>query len=151
MPIANLGMLPSIAIKVGTVELDNHDLQTLKPGQWINDGVIMAYANLAALESMQHEYRNSSRTILLLDTRFAHKLAHYCAYKEISGIVQFQEVRLFASLTPFPLLTFIGSQICCSQVQHHLPSTFPLQQPLGLYYHRPSGCHHAFPGFSPPS
>jgi hypothetical protein len=125
MCVENSSMSPSIAIKVGTVQLDDRDMQTLLPGRWLNDAIIMAYANLAALESRERMYRNSSRTMLLLDTRFAHKLQHYGTYIQIAGMVEFQQVisipHIFSTVD-----VFTGSRIRRCQSQHHLPPASPV-------------------------
>jgi Ulp1 family protease len=76
----------------GGVTISQDDLKTLGPQEWVNDSIIMAYGNIASLESNTERYRNTARSMLLLDTRFATKLALKRGYKMLAGVAQFQTV-----------------------------------------------------------
>jgi Ulp1 family protease len=100
---------PSADITVGTVVLTKADLETLRAKEWINDAVIMAYANVAAVEAKVEPFKNTARQLLLLDTRFAIKITPKGAYRMLATVRQFQEVCI--SWLRFRQLTFIGTQI----------------------------------------
>jgi hypothetical protein len=59
------------------------------------------------MESRARRYKKTARKVLLLDTRFATKLAAEEGYKGLAAVPQFQQVRI--SLLCFWQLTFIGS------------------------------------------
>jgi hypothetical protein len=52
----------------------------------------MAYANIAALEAKGEPFKNTARKVLLLDTRFATKIAIKRGYKMLATVRQLQEV-----------------------------------------------------------
>ena len=79
-----------------------HDIEMLKPGEWVNDTVIMAYAHVASLESKRVEYRDSARTMLLLDTYFGQKLQIKDAYKQVAALPLFQHVLWIALVFSTP-------------------------------------------------